>query len=107
AVLPVGSVGSAAIQSLSLKIRLPARAEVCTTKWVDQVLPPSAERLTPIALAASERLKAMSAYQNVPLGPAATAGSPAASYRPGAAGSARTSPGMIPADRVAPPSADR
>jgi len=82
-------------------------ADVCTTKWVDQVLPPSAERLTPIAFAASERSKAMSAYQKVPFGPAATAGSPAASYGPGAAVSARTSPGMIPADQVAPPSADR
>src|SRR6266571_1267953 len=81
--------------------------QVRPTKWVDQLLPPSVERDTATEFAASVRSKAILAYQNVPLGPATTAGSPADSYGPGAAALARTSPGRNPADQVVPPSGER
>ena len=108
AVRPLRSLGSAPTHSLSLNMVAPSAAEVCTTKCVDQVLPPSTVRLTATELAASERLKARLAYQNV-FGcvPGATAGSPADSYGPGAAVLARTSPGRKPTDQALPPSVDR
>src|SRR5258707_13790735 len=80
---------------------------VWTTKWVDQLLPPLVERLTATEFAASVRSKAILAYQNVPFGPATTAGSPADSYGPGAAVSARTSAGKNPAAQGEPPPAER
>src|SRR5258707_10031966 len=77
---------------------------VWTTKWVDQLLPPLVERLTATEFAKSVRSKAILAYQNVPFGPATTAGSPADSYGPGAAVLAPTRPGRNPPPPGGPPS---
>src|SRR5258708_6595473 len=105
AVFRVGSLGAAPIHSLSLNTAVPWLAGVWTTKWVDQLLPPSVERLTATEFAKSVRSKAILAYQNVPFGPATTAGSPADSYGPGAAVSAPARPAKNPAGQGGPPPA--
>src|SRR5438105_3207506 len=70
-------LGSAPTHSLSLRSVAPAAALVSRTKCVVQVAPLSVERLTATEFAASPRLKARFAYQNVFEGPAATEGAPA------------------------------